>query len=128
MAIDLGVYDEKPGGEPSLALTLNFLNERITVRELIRERVYQEVRERNATRNNRYADLAERRKAMGWEAPGKPALTDWEAEYLVALQGFERNRYFVMVDDRQLESLDDQFNITPTTSVRFIQLVPLKGG
>jgi hypothetical protein len=128
MSIELGVYDEKPGLDPCLVHTLTFLNERITVRELIRERVYQEVRERNAGCTIKYASLVEKREAMGWETPAKPQLIDWEAQFQVALEGFESNRYFVLVDDRQLGSLEDRFNITPTTSVRFIKLVPLVGG
>jgi hypothetical protein len=128
VSVELRVNDESPGSDPVPSLTLSFLNERITVRELIRERVYQEVRERNADTSVRYASLVERRAASGWETHEKPSLTDWEAQYQVALEGFERNRYFVLVDDRQLTSLDEKFSITPATSVRFIKLVQLVGG
>jgi hypothetical protein len=35
---------------------------------------------------------------------------------------------FLIVDGRQVETLDATFMLTPTSSVTFIRLIPLKGG
>jgi hypothetical protein len=45
-----------------------------------------------------------------------------------ACRGFETNRMFLIVDGRQVETLDAAFVLTPTSSVTFIRLIPLKGG
>ena len=52
MANSLTVFDQttggQGGGQRSEAIVLSFPSDRITVRELIRERVYQEVKDFNA--------------------------------------------------------------------------------
>ena len=45
MTTTLTVRDETTAGESHDAITLEFLTEHITVRELIRERVFQEVKD-----------------------------------------------------------------------------------
>src|SRR5437870_3899414 len=47
MAATLTIRDESAGGKTLHELTLDILTERITVRELIRSRVYQEVQDFN---------------------------------------------------------------------------------
>ncbi len=47
MAATITVRDETAGGKAINELTLDVLDERITVRELIRSRVYQEVQDYN---------------------------------------------------------------------------------
>lgn len=111
MSTTLHIHDETAFGETTNTFLLDFLTERITVRELIRERVYEEVRQRNAS------------------APEKPRrLVDWEEQYRRALDAFARNGFFVLVDDRQVESLDEAITIRPGTHVSFVRLVPLVGG
>ena len=53
---------------------------------------------------------------------------DWEEQYNKALKGFEGNGFFVLIGDRQAESLEQEFEITPDTEVSFVKLVPLVGG
>jgi hypothetical protein len=45
-----------------------------------------------------------------------------------AEQGFLRNRFFILLDDRQAEHLDDQLELDRTGNVTFLQLTPLQGG
>jgi hypothetical protein len=45
-----------------------------------------------------------------------------------AVEAFERSGFFVLVDDRQLERLDDEIVVRPETEVRFVKLLPLVGG
>ncbi len=45
-----------------------------------------------------------------------------------AEQGFLRNRFFILLDDRQAEHLDDQLELDKTGEVTFLQLTPLQGG
>ena len=59
MATTVRVYDETTSGERSNELTLDFLTEVVTVRELIRARVNQEVTEYNAKQPSRFSGLVQ---------------------------------------------------------------------
>jgi hypothetical protein len=45
MSVTLTIYDETLSGEKTPCLTLDFAVQRITVRDLIRDPIYQEVRD-----------------------------------------------------------------------------------
>jgi hypothetical protein len=45
-----------------------------------------------------------------------------------ALEAFEGNRFLLLVNDCQAESLDDEIVIEPGTCVSFLKLTPLVGG
>lgn len=127
----LTVYDETPLGQATNELSLAFLNERITVRELIRERVYEEVRQYNAETPGYFRGLVQPTDAEatlnGYRLRQRRRI-DWEAQFEKALTAFQRNGFFVLVDDRQAESLDDVIEVRPGTRVSFVRLVPLVGG
>ena len=53
---------------------------------------------------------------------------DWEEQYKRALDAYERNGFFVLIGDRQAESLDQTFEVKVDTEVSFVKLVPLVGG
>jgi hypothetical protein len=131
MAITLTVYDETLFGAKENALTLDFLTEIITVRELIRERVYEEVRQYNATTPEYFRGLVQPTDAeatLNGHRLRERRRVDWEKQYRLALEAFPRNGFFILLDDRQVESLDETVTLTPTTQVSFVKLVPLVGG
>ena len=131
MAISLVIHDETLFGAKDNALTLDFLTEIITVRELIRERVYEEVRQYNATTPEYFRGLVQPTDAeatLNGHRLRERRRVDWEEQYRLALEGFQRNGFFILVDDQQVESLEDTMSLTPTTQVSFIKLVPLVGG
>ena len=131
MSIALTIHDETAFGQKTHTRILDFLTERITVRELIRERVYQEVREYNASQPDYYRGLVQPTDAEavlnGYRVRERRKL-NWEQQYERALEAFERNGFFVLVDDRQVEALDEIIVLQPGTQVSFIKLVPLVGG
>ena len=53
---------------------------------------------------------------------------DWQEQFKRSLEAFGRNGFFVLVGDRQAESLDDEFTVKADTEVSFVKLVPLVGG
>ena len=55
-------------------------------------------------------------------------MIDWEPQFTQACEAFESNRVLVLVDQRQVESLDQVITIQPNTEVTFLKLVPLVGG
>jgi hypothetical protein len=132
----LCVRDETPSGQSLYELSLDFLNERITVRELLRERVHHEVKEFNRRQEDpvfrglvqpTHAEQILNGPRIEYRLKQHRTI-DWEAQFARALDGFERNAFFVIVDDHQAESLDQEFIIGPATSVTFVKLVPLVGG
>ena len=46
----------------------------------------------------------------------------------LALDGFVRNAFFLIVDGRQVTELDETIPFRPTSEVTFVRLVPLVGG
>ena len=131
MSISLTVQDTTLFGEQTSALSLDFLTETITARELIRERIYEEVRGYNASTPEYFRGLVQPSDAEvtlnGMRLPKRRHI-DWEEQYRLALEAFTRNGFFILVDERQVENLDETFTITPATQVSFIKLVPLVGG
>ncbi len=103
MALTVIVRDETPDGKTLRELCVELLTERLTARELIRSRVYQEVQDRGGD-------------------------VDWRAEFEVALRAFESNGFFLIVGDEQVTELEHQLVVGPDTRVTFLRLVPLVGG
>ena len=134
MSATLMIRDETATGEPVHAFPLEFQNERITVRDLIRERVYQEVSEynfRSRREGGFFRGLVQptdaERTLNGFKVP-KDRDIDWEAQFTQAIDAFGRNGFFILVDDRQAEALDETIVIRPSTQVSFVKLTPLVGG
>ncbi len=133
MTATLTIHDETTTGETREAITLEFPTETITIRDLIRERVYQEVQDHNRRPDETFKGLVQptdyERTLNGSRAPSLTRREiDWKAQYEAAVKGFETSRILVLVDEVQAESLDDEVTITRGTGVTFLQLVPLVGG
>jgi hypothetical protein len=134
MATTVMIRDETTTGEPVHEFPLQFPSERITVRDLIRERVYQEVSEYNF-RSRRGGGLFRglvqptdaERTLNGFKVP-KGRDIDWEAQFDRAMDAFGRNGFIILVDDRQAETLDESIVIGSATQVSFVKLMPLVGG
>jgi hypothetical protein len=133
-AITLTVRDETTGGETLAALEMQLAAEEVTVRELIRARVHQEVREHNAktvTGPTRFFGLVQptdtERELNGYRMR-RPRLIDAERQTAVALSAFERGQILLLVDDRQVDELDVRVTLREGSVVTFLKLVPLVGG
>ena len=131
MPATLTVHDETTSGQKTNTFTLECLTERMTVRELLRARIYQEVQDYNQKEPEYFRGLVEptnaERVLNGYKLKAKRKI-DWQEQYNRALQAFERNGFFVLVGDKQAESLDQQFEVKVDTEVSFVKLVPLVGG
>ncbi|HOB75659.1 MAG TPA: hypothetical protein PKG54_14170 [Phycisphaerae bacterium] len=132
MSSTLTVRDETTSGQLLGRITLEFLTERITVRELIRSRVYQEVQDHNLKAHQHvFQGLVQpsdaERELNGYRLR-KPRTIDWKQQYEVALKAFQENGFLILVGDRQVEDLDEEIEIQPGVEVTFLKLVPLVGG
>jgi hypothetical protein len=125
------VHDETTLGESTGELTLEFLTERVTVREIIRSRVYQEVTEYNARQAGLFRGLVQPRDAE-WTREGfnlrTPRRIDWAEQYEAALASYAKNGFLLLVDYVQVTDLDAEIELRHDTRVSFLRLVPLVGG
>lgn len=130
MPTTLTIRDECPDGALH-EFGLELLTERLTVRELIRSRVYQDVQDFNLGGPKPFRGLVEpdeAERALNGCKPHSKGTIDWRRSYDQALHAFTANRILVLVGDRQMESLDEEIVITPSTCVTFLRLTLLTGG
>jgi hypothetical protein len=124
------LIDESTLGEKR-ARAFDVLEETITLRELIRRRIYQEVTEYNARQAGAFYGLVQptdAERALNGFRPPAPRRLDWEAQYEQAIAAFARRGYIVLVDDRQVTDLDAAVALRTGSEVTFLKLVPLVGG
>ena len=131
MSHSLTIVDESLSGDKLNSFTLDSLTEKMTVRALIKARIYQEVDDYNRTKPDDFRGLVEPRGAeriLNGMRLRKRRVIDWEEQFSNACQAFETNGFFILIDDRQAESLDEGFEVKVDTSISFVKLVPLVGG
>lgn len=132
MNATLTVRDESTSGSISEPITLTFPTETITVRELIRERVYQEVQDFNRTKDQRHfkglVQPSDAETSLNGYLLKKRRDIDWKEQFERACDAYTKNRVLILVGDRQSESLDETIHITRGVDITFLKLVPLVGG
>ncbi len=134
MTTTLTIRDETTfafGDDGDGAFTLDVPTERITVRELIRTRVYGEVRHYNLRQPEYFRGLVQpteaERTLNGFKVrPGRRL--DPQKQFERAIESFYRNGFLVLVNDRQVDELEEEIGVRPDTTVTFLKLVPLVGG
>ena len=131
------IIDELHGKTVAVG-TPKFLTPTITARDLIRARVELELE--NATSGNAPVIPGELEQRLNGYRPapdefmmfqrGPQGSICRETDALIAIAeaGFVTNRYFLLIDDRQVETLDDQIDLAATTEAVFLLLTPLQGG
>ena len=66
--------------------------------------------------------------ARGGAAKPNARVVDTRQEIERALSSFTEGRYFVVVDGRRRDNLDEAIELAPTTTIKFIRILPLRGG
>jgi hypothetical protein len=131
MEISVRIRDQTGAGRVAASTTLDGISSRITLRDLVRTRVRDEVARYNAGPTPIFSGLVmpDGAKATpeGFRMP-KPRRIDWEQQADSALESFARNGFFVLVDHRQVTDLDEELDLTPESDIRFVRLVQLVGG
>ena len=138
----VAIYEETFSGERKPLLTVEFPSEVVTARELIRRYVYETVREQNQREVQRVREIEMARQAFdgdererllnGVSRTATLEITarqiDWEEEEKRALESFQRNRFFLLVEDRQVTELEETILLRSETQISFLRLLPLAGG
>jgi hypothetical protein len=113
--------EETAAGQEVGKLTLELLSARISVREMLRSRVYQQLQD--STR-----ELA-RRQGQTYIPPPKALFdAEWKKQTEKAWAAFDSGTVVLLVDNRQMDTLEDTISIGADTAITFVKLRPLVGG
>ena len=125
---------------------LEIATERITVAELIRRTVEEQIStmllkqrmEREAVQRalaRQYltpeeiaAQAQQGRVRLPSRLPSAVREIDPGVEVQRALDAFTRHHFYIFIQDRQVESLEEELSFTEQNSVTFLRLMPLVGG
>ncbi len=129
----LTIQDETATGSVLTRLELEIAQEMLTVRDLITRRVRQEVETYNAAQGNLFQGLvqptdSERLLNGGGYRLRHAKSIDAEAQVYRALEAFQRNGFFLLVNDHQVEDLDEEVWLGAGATAGFVKLTPLVGG
>lgn len=142
MPTTITIREETAAGKPQGQYEVELLTERVTARELIRSRIYQEVKDRNlkasqaVEKPNANGSLSAENTPQGIRvardqrpaSAKKDAPIDWQEQFERALDAFTNRQILVLVDDQQIVDPDEEITVVPETVVTFVRLVPLVGG
>ena len=127
------IHDESMSGQPLQELTVEIPSEQITVRELIRSRVFQETKESNARAASQpiqplAVQPTDEEVVLNGPRSNEPTPVDWRVQFDKALEAFGANQILIFIDDQQVTSLEQQIEIDSATKIRFLRLTMLMGG
>jgi hypothetical protein len=127
----ISVKDENASGKILQETSIGFKTETVTIKEIIEARVRQEVDNYNKRMPEYYTGLVEpgdaEKTINGYKLRSKKTI-DAEKQVYVALDAFQKNGFFVLIDNKQCTSLDQTVQLRNDTYVSFIKLTPLVGG
>jgi hypothetical protein len=131
MATTVTIRDGNLAGETLQQWSLELLTERLTLRELIRSRVYQEVQDYNRRQPERFLGLIaptdDERMLNGPRSTQRRPI-DWNRQFERAVEAVRKQQVLVFVNDCQVEDLDQELEIQPGSEVSFMRLTMLTGG
>jgi hypothetical protein len=122
MGVNVTIRDQSSTGRPAGELVLEDIPAALTLHDLIRTRVREEVARHNARPGSAFTGL------VTPEGNPERRRIDWQAQADVAIDAFTRNGFFVLVDGHQVTELDAELALDADSDVRFVRLVALVGG
>ena len=129
--ITVSVKDENFSGKVLQEVLVGFASTTVTIKDIIEARVRQEVDSYNKKLPEYYNGLIEPSDAEktinGYKLRSKKPI-DAEKQIYVALDAFQKNGFFVLVDNQQCTALEQTVQLQPLTHIGFVKLTPLVGG
>ena len=124
------IRDETLHSTEVTEILLRLCSYRLPARDLISERVEAECDERLADKAGhtgpRPVQTDEVEKTLNTGT--SPRAPDVGKRIALALSAFENNGFVLLVDDRQIETLEEEIDISESSIVTFLKLTPLVGG
>ena len=131
MSLTVTINDTTGVGKITNTINVSFRQELITVRDIIAARVEKEVHEYNSKKPDYFMGLVQpthaERTLNGYKMKERRHI-DAEKQVYIALDAFMKNAYFILIDNKQAETLDEEVRISTTSNIRFVKLTPLVGG
>lgn len=125
------ICDELLNGTVTNQFEISLESDSLTVRDLITKRVSIEIDNYNKRLPEYFNGLIEPKEAErtlnGYKLKAKQ-LIDVEKQVYIALDAFQKNGFFILVDNEQLEELEQQVVLKSTSKISFVKLTPLVGG
>jgi len=123
------IRDESVPRSEVVEALLELSSAKLTARDLISERVRMEVDHRLVDEDGRAtpALIAPTKKEALLNRVTRKSI-DADIQVELALKAFSANGFVLLVDDKQVETLEEQIEMTPNTVVTFLKLTPLVGG
>lgn len=126
------ITDETATGDIINKILISVSSEQMKVKDLIAARVTSEVNTYNNKLPEYFKGLIQPTDAEktlnGFKLKRKNRTIDVEQQIFVAYSSFQKNGYFVLVDNKQVEDLEQEVLVNKGTVVSFIKLTPLVGG
>jgi hypothetical protein len=125
------ISDELLNGKISNQFNIDIDREELTAKQLIEKRVTIEVENYNKNISEYFNGLVEpldAEKTLNGYKLKKRQMIDVENQIYVALAAFQKNGFFILVDEVQIETLDQKINLNPSSKISFVKLTPLIGG
>lgn len=127
----LTIVDETPAGEITGGIEIPVASNSLTVKDIIASRVHAEVERYNEKLSDGFTGLVrptDAEQLLNGFRMRKPRKIDAEKQVYVALAAFQANGFFVFVDNKQVDNLEQRFELRPGSRVSFVKLTPLVGG
>jgi hypothetical protein len=127
----LTIKDQLSAGKITNEINVSFDQDLVTVKDIIEARVLQEVESYNNTKPEYFQGLVQpsnAEKTLNGYRMKERKKVDGEKQVYIALDGFNKNVYFVLINGKQAETLDQEVTLSSTTTVNFVKLTPLVGG
>ncbi|MFT4537199.1 MAG: hypothetical protein ACJA1A_003321 [Saprospiraceae bacterium] len=127
MTTTLTISDTTIGGDSLNDLLLEINSEYITIAELIRERLKAEIEKQKDATYKAMLVVSELRSSFGISK--KVMKIDLEKQLKIAEEAFRNNQFFILIGDRQAESLEESICVGDIKQpISFIKLTQLVGG
>ncbi|NNE89362.1 MAG: hypothetical protein HKN27_14930 [Silicimonas sp.] len=131
-AFSVRVQDENLPRTEVVEILLKLSSAQLTARDLISERVRAECDRLLVDIKGALAPFlirpTDEEIALNGDPRERKIPMNPENRVKTALEAFESNGFILLVDDIQIESLDQEIKMTPTSVVTFLKLTPLVGG
>lgn len=125
------MQDKTSNGKILNEISVHFASNKVTVKEIIETRVTEEVESYNNKLPEYFRGLVQPTDAeatLNGYKLRKHKLIDTEKQVYIALDAFQKNGYFILIDNYQAESLEQVVTLKANTNINFVKLTPLVGG
>lgn len=124
----LTITDTSVAGQILHEISLQFESEYISVRDLIEARIQEEIKKYEQKKGEYKSSLVVPSNLEERLNKKNKTSIDVEKQVYIAMDAFQKNGFFILIDDEQVVDLEQKFLIESTTQISFIKLTQLVGG